>query len=86
MCGRYAFILPPEAMSALFRTLNTLDYPPRYNITPTQPVIAICRARRPPHRRTLPLGVRPRLGQGPQGIPAADQRPRRVDGRKAGLP
>lgn len=41
MCGRYAFFLPPEAMSALFRTLNTLDYPPRYNITPTQPIIAI---------------------------------------------
>lgn len=41
MCGRYAFLLPPEAMAALFRTLNVLDYPPRYNIAPTQPVIAI---------------------------------------------
>lgn len=41
MCGRYAFLLPPEAMSALFSVLNRLDYPPRYNITPTQPIIAI---------------------------------------------
>lgn len=41
MCGRYAFLLPPEAMAALFRVLNTIDYPPRYNIAPTQPIVAI---------------------------------------------
>lgn len=41
MCGRYAYILPPEAMVALFRTLNEVLYPPRYNIAPTQPIIAI---------------------------------------------
>ena len=41
MCGRYAFLLPPEAMAALFRVLNDIDYPPRYNITPTQPIVAI---------------------------------------------
>jgi putative SOS response-associated peptidase YedK len=41
MCGRYAFLLPPEAMTALFRVLNDIDYPPRYNITPTQPIVVI---------------------------------------------
>lgn len=41
MCGRYAFLLPPEAMIALFKVLNNIDYPPRYNVTPTQPIIAI---------------------------------------------
>lgn len=42
MCGRYAFLLPPEAMAELFRLLNRMtDYPPRYNIAPTQPVVAI---------------------------------------------
>lgn len=42
MCGRYAFLLPPEAMAELFKTLNQLvDYPPRYNITPTQPVVTV---------------------------------------------
>ncbi|MEO6015247.1 MAG: SOS response-associated peptidase [Devosia sp.] len=42
MCGRYAFLLPPEAMTALFKVLNdAVNYPPRYNITPTQPIIAI---------------------------------------------
>ena len=41
MCGRYAFLLPPEAMAELFKTLNEVMYPPRYNITPTQPIIVI---------------------------------------------
>jgi putative SOS response-associated peptidase YedK len=41
MCGRYAVTLPPQAMRDLFRTLNQLDYPPRYNIAPTQPIVAI---------------------------------------------
>jgi len=41
MCGRYAAILPPEAMVELFQTLNTIDFPPRYNIAPTQPIVAI---------------------------------------------
>ena len=41
MCGRYAFLLPPEAMAALFKVVNDVDYPPRYNITPTQPIIIV---------------------------------------------
>jgi putative SOS response-associated peptidase YedK len=41
MCGRYAFLLPPEAMTALFKVLNEIDYPPRYNIAPTQPIVAV---------------------------------------------
>ncbi|HVY50326.1 MAG TPA: SOS response-associated peptidase [Devosia sp.] len=42
MCGRYALLLPPEAMARLFRVLGELaDYPPRYNIAPTQPVVTI---------------------------------------------
>jgi len=42
MCGRYAFLLPPEAMAQLFKILNEVGmYPPRYNIAPTQPVITI---------------------------------------------
>lgn len=41
MCGRYAATLPPEMMVELFRLLNSIDFPPRYNITPTQPIAAI---------------------------------------------
>src|SRR3954447_8366838 len=38
MCGRYAITTMPEAMRALFAYLNQPDFPPRYNIAPTQPV------------------------------------------------
>lgn len=41
MCGRYAFFLPPEAIEVLFEVLDSIEYPPRFNITPTQPIIAI---------------------------------------------
>ena len=38
MCGRYAITLPPEAMQALFAYGERPNFPPRYNIAPTQPV------------------------------------------------
>lgn len=38
MCGRYALILPPEAVRALFRYAEQPNFPPRYNVAPTQPV------------------------------------------------
>jgi putative SOS response-associated peptidase YedK len=41
MCGRYAATLPPEIMAELFKLLNIVIYPPRYNITPTQPIVTI---------------------------------------------
>ena len=41
MCGRYAATLPPEMMVELFGLLNSIEHPPRYNITPTQPIPVI---------------------------------------------
>jgi putative SOS response-associated peptidase YedK len=41
MCGRYASTIPPEAMRALFRYLEQPNFPPRYNIAPTQPVAIV---------------------------------------------
>lgn len=41
MCGRYASTLPPEMMAELFKLMNRIDYPPRYNVAPTQPIVAI---------------------------------------------
>ena len=38
MCGRYAITLPPEAIRALFGYLEQPNFPPRYNIAPTQPI------------------------------------------------
>ncbi len=38
MCGRYLIISIPEAMRRLFRYLEQPNFPPRYNVAPTQPV------------------------------------------------
>ena len=38
MCGRYAITLPPEAVRAFFQYAEQPNFPPRYNIAPTQPV------------------------------------------------
>ncbi len=38
MCGRYAITLPPEAVRAWFDYSETPNFPPRYNIAPTQPI------------------------------------------------
>jgi putative SOS response-associated peptidase YedK len=37
MCGRYAITLPPEAVRAFFHYVEQPNFPPRYNIAPTQP-------------------------------------------------
>jgi len=38
MCGRYAVTSAPEAIRALFGYSEQPDFPPRYNIAPTQPI------------------------------------------------
>ncbi len=45
MCGRFAITSPPEAVRAFFRYAGNPNFPPRYNIAPTQP-IPIVAARR----------------------------------------
>src|SRR5262245_61857510 len=41
MCGRYTLISAPEAIRALFDYEDQPNFPPRYNITPTQPVAIV---------------------------------------------
>ena len=38
MCGRFAVTLPPEAVRAFFAYAEHPNFPPRYNIAPTQPI------------------------------------------------
>ena len=38
MCGRYAITLPPEAVRGYFAFAEHPNFPPRYNIAPTQPI------------------------------------------------
>lgn len=41
MCTRYCLTSPYEVVRNLFRTMRGHDYPPRYNVAPTQPVAIV---------------------------------------------
>lgn len=41
MCGRYTVTSSPEAIRALFRYDELPNFPPRYNIAPTQPIAIV---------------------------------------------
>ena len=41
MCSRYSLTSPPEAVRNYFKLGEVPDYPPRYNIAPTQPVAIV---------------------------------------------
>ena len=41
MCGRYALISSPELIRRLLAYLDQPNFPPRYNIAPTQPVAIV---------------------------------------------
>jgi putative SOS response-associated peptidase YedK len=38
MCGRYTLTSAPEAIRALFRYAEQPNFPPRYNVAPSQPI------------------------------------------------
>lgn len=42
MCGRYSVTTAPEAMRRLFRYRELPNFPPRYNVAPTQPIAVVC--------------------------------------------
>ncbi|HET6389154.1 SOS response-associated peptidase [Hyphomicrobium sp.] len=39
MCARYSLTTPPEAVRAFFDAPSVEDFPPRYNIAPSQPTL-----------------------------------------------
>ena len=47
MCGRFAITLPPDAIRAVFRYAEQPNFPPRFNIAPTQPVPVVRLEREP---------------------------------------
>jgi putative SOS response-associated peptidase YedK len=41
MCGRYTLTSSPEALRALFRYAEQPNFPPRYNVAPSQPIAIV---------------------------------------------
>ena len=41
MCGRFSLVASPDELSELFGEIDIFDFPPLYNIAPTQPILTI---------------------------------------------
>ena len=73
MCGRYAITLPPEAVRGYFAYRETPNFPPRYNIAPTQPIPVVTAdpfsggAER--HFRLMRWGFLPGFAKDPKAFP-----------------
>jgi putative SOS response-associated peptidase YedK len=73
MCGRYAITSPPEAVRAFFGFAETPNFPPRFNIAPTQPIpVVFAEPRSAGRRRHFQLmrwGFLPGFAKDPQTFP-----------------
>ncbi len=86
MCGRYVIISTPEAIRALFGYAEQPNFPPRYNVAPTQPVPVV---RLDGGKRKFALmrwGLLPSWVKESEDLSAFDQCPRRIRARKARVP
>jgi putative SOS response-associated peptidase YedK len=77
MCGRFALTASPDEVQEFLASLELEDFPARYNIAPTQPILAVIEAERPargsnrPMRRALLLrwGLIPGFVKDPREFP-----------------
>lgn len=77
MCGRFGLIPTPEQVEELFGLADLEDFPPRYNIAPTQPILIVMDGPVPepgsnqPRRRSLLVrwGLMPSWLKDPKGFP-----------------
>jgi putative SOS response-associated peptidase YedK len=69
MCGRYAITLPPEAMRRLFGYAEQPNFPPRYNVAPTQPVPIVRAAGGGRHFGLVRWGFLPGFVKDPKTFP-----------------
>ena len=59
MCGRYSLTASPEEVKALFGYEETPNFPPRYNIAPTQPIAIVRNEQGAPHFALARWGLMP---------------------------
>lgn len=64
MCGRFSLTASRDEIEALFGAMIAEDFPPRYNIAPTQPILAILASETPRPGSNHPnrIGVLARWG------------------------
>jgi putative SOS response-associated peptidase YedK len=68
MCGRYVISSPPEALRRLFGYSEQPNFPPRFNVAPTQPVPVVIRDHGARHFRLMRWGFMPAWVKDPRGF------------------
>jgi putative SOS response-associated peptidase YedK len=68
MCGRYCLTSAPEAIRALFRYAERPNFPPRYNVAPTQPVPVVRLLDGERHFALMRWGLLPSWVKDPKGF------------------
>src|SRR6202142_357390 len=68
MCGRYTLISTPEALRALFRYAEQPNFPPRYNVAPTQPIAIVRLVDGKRHFALVRWGLLPSWVKDPKGF------------------
>jgi putative SOS response-associated peptidase YedK len=68
MCGRYCITTAPEAIRALFRYPERPNFPPRYNVAPTQPVPVVRIVEGERHFALMRWGLIPAWVKDPKGF------------------
>ena len=59
MCGRFVITSPPEAIRRIFGYVEQPNFPPRYNVAPTQPIPVILLGVASRHFRLMRWGLLP---------------------------
>jgi putative SOS response-associated peptidase YedK len=69
MCGRYAITLPPETYREFYGYSEQPNFPPRYNMAPTQPVPIVLEDRGERHFMLVRWGFLPSWVKDPKDFP-----------------
>ncbi|MGH6642499.1 MAG: SOS response-associated peptidase family protein, partial [Bradyrhizobium sp.] len=59
MCGRFVITSPPAALRQIFGYVEQPNFPPRYNIAPTQPIPVVLLENGGRHFRLMRWGLVP---------------------------
>src|SRR4051794_29457091 len=68
MCGRFVISSAPEALRQLFDYVEQPNFPPRYNVAPTQPIAVVIQEKGARHFRLMRWGLLPAWVKDPKNF------------------
>jgi putative SOS response-associated peptidase YedK len=68
MCGRFVITSPPAALRQIFRYVEQPNFPPRYNVAPTQPIPVVILDNGARHFRLMRWGLLPAWVKDPRSF------------------